>query len=102
MKLCCIVVIDSDDPALDPATINVDTVEAVKAVRAAVVRALPNLLRVVAVVDEAEAKFMMLAHQVAMAESGMTQHFRRPPPEYRGPEDAPDNPPYYPDARKKH
>jgi hypothetical protein len=87
MKLAAIVVFDSEDPALDPATISVSTVERTQAVRAAIVAALPDLVRAVAVPGEDEAKFMITAHHAAMTAAGVDGHFFRPPPEYRAPAD---------------
>lgn len=75
--------LDTDDPLLDPDRIDVSTVEATVALRAAVIRALPGLTSVVAVLDLELAMLMMAAHD-ASAATGLVK-INRPPGRYRPP-----------------
>lgn len=64
-KMAVIVIIETDAPALQP-----DALEAkpdLDAVRTAVIEALPNLSRVVAIMPVQLAKLMISAHQAAEA-----------------------------------
>jgi len=69
-SLAVIVLLESDDPVLEPKSLDVSTVDAVTKLRRAVVKALPKLTRVIAVMDEEQARAMMMAHQMAVTESG--------------------------------
>ncbi len=82
--IVAMVQIDTDDPLLDPDRIVSSSVEATIALRAAVVRALPGLTSVVAVLPLDTAKLMMSAHDQAWVAAGLG-HPKRPPPGYRPP-----------------
>ena len=69
-SLAVIVLVETDDPALQASNIDVRTVTGVSKLRRAVVKALPKLTRVVAVMDEEQARIMMMAHDRAVRESG--------------------------------
>jgi hypothetical protein len=83
MKIAAMVIIETDDPLLDPDHIDVSTASKAAALRAALVTALPGLERVVMVMDEDTAKLMCLAHDVASEAAGLTTP--RPPSDYRSP-----------------
>lgn len=87
IRLAALIVFETSDERLRPDAIDVSTVASVTAVRAAVVAALPDLIRVVAVFEEAEAQFMVRAHEAAMDAAGMGDRFFRPPGAYRSPAD---------------
>jgi hypothetical protein len=69
--IAVIIALETDDPLLQPDTLDCSTVQATARLRQAIVKALPGrLTRVVAVMDIAQAEIMMLAHDRAMRESG--------------------------------
>ena len=67
-SLAVIVLIETDDPLLVHPDIS--SVGKVERLRRAVIKALPKLTRVVAVMDEEQARWMMFAHNNAVRESG--------------------------------
>jgi hypothetical protein len=69
-SIAVLVLLETDDPVLQPANLDVSSVQAVSRLRRAVVKALPKLTRVVAVMDEEQARLMMFAHNRAVQESG--------------------------------
>lgn len=85
--LAVMVIIETDDPrlAIPP---DLSTVRATKAFRQAVIENLPKLTRVVAVMPEEEARFMMTVHMAAAEFAGHEDGVIRPPPEYHAPADA--------------
>lgn len=75
--------IQSDDPRLGPSSLN--TIKGTKAMRQAVIDALPgNIISVVALMDPLRARLMMEAMEIADAEMGFRAP-RRPPAGYRPP-----------------
>lgn len=66
-RIAIIVVLETDDRDLQPENIDVSTVKAVAALRRAVIRNLPKLSRVVAVMSEDHAKMMCQTHSEIMA-----------------------------------
>jgi hypothetical protein len=83
MKIAALVIIETDDAALDPDLIDVSTASKATELRATIIAALPGLERVVMVMDEDTAKLMCMAHDVASEAAGLTTP--RPPPDYRSP-----------------
>lgn len=79
MKLAVLVIIDTDDPLLDPDRLDVSTVAKTAALRASVIRALPKLERVIMVTPEPMARVMMAAHQHSMEAIGQGHTIRRSP-----------------------
>ena len=80
-SIVVLVQLETDDPLLDPDQIDVSTVEAVTALRAAVVRALPKVTSVVAVLPLDDAKLMLSSHEYAMRAVGAAR-VKRPPGSY--------------------
>jgi hypothetical protein len=85
-SIACMVLIETDDPRLKEPDRSVQTVGGAQAVRQAVIDNLPKLTRVIAIIPEEEARFMCMAHERAMAASGLGK-FTRPPTEYVSPAD---------------
>lgn len=77
-SIAVLVLLDTDDPHLDPEQIDVGTVRSAASVRAAVVASLPKLTRVVAVMPEEQARLMMAALEAVSKTS-------RPPKSYVAP-----------------
>lgn len=84
--LAVMVLIETDDPTLFPENLDNSTIRAVKRLRDAVVRALPGLSRVVALMSEPEARLMFAAHKMACEQAGIGEVLR-PPAQYVAPED---------------
>lgn len=84
--MAVLLTLNTDNPLLEPANLDVSTVEATTALRAAVVAALPQLARVVMVMDVDEATLMCLAHSRAM-QSTDPRLVLFPPGRYIAPED---------------
>lgn len=87
-SIAVMVILETDNPVLDPETIDVSTIAGTVAVRRAVIDALPNLSRVVMVMPEEHARLMAAAHHIAATESGLADNIRQPPPDYRAPHDS--------------
>lgn len=85
-SLAVMVIIETDDPRLDPDTIDVSTVDATIALRSAVIDNLASLTRVVMVLHEPEAHLMVRAHAIAARSAGLDHLFERPPSGYRAPD----------------
>jgi hypothetical protein len=84
--IVALVVLNTDDPRLDPQHLDVSTKEATAALRQAVIDALPSLSRVVQVLPESEARLMLRAHDIALREIAGGQ-VNRPPADYIAPAD---------------
>jgi hypothetical protein len=70
--IAVMVLIETDDPTLQPGNLDTTTAQAVARLRQKIINALPDLRRVVCVMDEEQARVMMLAHNMAMLKSGAT------------------------------
>lgn len=79
-SIAVMVLIETDDPRLDPSTINVNTTKATATLRQAVIDNLPSLTRVVAVMPEENARLMMSTHDLLSEAVGHPAH--RPPRRY--------------------
>jgi hypothetical protein len=84
--IVAVVVLQTDDPRLDLAHLDVSTAAAAASVRQAVVDALPHLTRVVSVMPESEGRLMVRAHYAVMLEIAGVK-IDTPPPDYIAPED---------------
>jgi hypothetical protein len=91
-------IVRTSDAAMFPENLDLSTVRSTKALRRAVIANLPKVSRVVSVMDEETARVMCAAHAYAADVSGFTQ-IRRPPPDYRGPNDG--VPPVFPGERRR-
>ena len=78
--LAVMVLIETDDPRLFPENIDVSSAAKTAALRAAVVRNLPDVRRVVMVTSENEAMLMCYAHEEAMKQVGLRR--LHPPSDY--------------------
>jgi hypothetical protein len=99
-SLAVMIVIETEDARLFPENMDNATVAATQALRAAVIDALPGLSRVVAVMDEEEARLMVSAHAMAARQAGLDALFSHPPASYRAPGDR--HAPVMPGARRRH
>lgn len=98
--LAVMTIIETEDARLFPENLDVSTLDAVQATRAAVIANLPNVRRVVVLMDEEEARLMLAAHALAAERSGLEDMFRVPPVAYRAPFDI--VPPFMPGGRRRH
>lgn len=82
-RVCAIIEIVTDDPRLDPDKIDVETPQAAKAIRAAVIASLPGSVdRVVSVLPVELMRFIMETHELASEVAGIHDSVRRPPKEH--------------------
>lgn len=79
-SIAVMVLIETDDPRLDPAIVNNSTPAKTAALRRAVIDNLPNLTRVVMVMPEEHARLMAIAHDYAAQAAGLEPNY--PPPGY--------------------
>ena len=79
-SIAVMVLIATDDPRLDPETIDVSTVRNAASLRQAVIDNLPHLTRVVVVMQEADAQLMCEVHQTWT--EWQRSQVRRPPAAY--------------------
>ena len=81
-RIVVMLTMDTDDPLLDPAKIDVSTSGDNEALRVAVVNSMPGLVGVNAVMHPRAARLMVTAHIVASEASGLGE-VRRAPTSYR-------------------
>jgi hypothetical protein len=81
------VIVRTADAEMFPENLDISSIRATKALRRAVIANLPKVTRVVSVMAEETARLMCAAHALAAEASGFDDLIRRPPPDYRGPND---------------
>lgn len=86
-SIACIVLVETDNPLLIDPGEALKTPKGTLAMRQAVIDALPNLTRVIAVLTEESAQFMCMAHEYALDASGLGHFVGKPPEGYVSPAD---------------
>ena len=81
-RICALIEIVTEDARLDPDKINVDTPQAARAIREAVIASLPGSVdRLIAVLPVDLAQFIMETHEAACRAVGEDDAVMRPPRE---------------------
>lgn len=81
-SIAVMVLIETDDPRLDPHHIDSSTAKNAAELRRAVIENLPKLTRVVMVMPEEAARLMAYAHRAALEATGQKDKISRPPSDY--------------------